>query len=460
MSVLRKGTVEMDGPATKRAFKSIGALVAKHHHNGLSKAELESLVQTLDCNHFEKKLMDELIEQVDTDASGNINVVEWIAFVDAFAQAAMREGHVNTRWHCILLRLDMFRVSTWHDFERYDQVSWVGAFFGFALRILFVVVIVVGVIAFHQDRKTSMRQKFISNSYDEEMLSPFFFFFRTIEWENTLDPTLLSFQMSYYRKTVDASSGEALEDWEPVPFKVVGPADVPWWPSSITGVKSAVMPYQPIVSAGAYHLNHFQQLEVKLVPCQNQSGAGTVVCQSPARIRAAMDGASVNFVVQSTDMGFNTARTQYWTILMGQTKQIDLWFDRKVKTWTAKFPWMSDESEAHMPYTHDSQQILTPWSDGTLAVWWLSQSPDAMTETMVRQTVTDLFGELGGTWATLLSVFGLAALYYNDWRLRAHIEHLRLRVRYVEDLRIASRSLLFSQDVVGQSSEKTGSANL
>mmetsp|Transcript_112760 Transcript_112760/g.324058 ORF Transcript_112760/g.324058 Transcript_112760/m.324058 type:complete len:466 (+) Transcript_112760:26-1423(+) len=420
-----------------RAFDQVSAMVGEHGMMGLPKAELRRLLLQSECDEHEREIALQILDQVDVDENDRITQREWFDFVDKIAEDIMEQGHMSRRVHWVLGMLDMFQVETWHKFKKYKQVSWVGAILGLVMRVSFAAAVISSIMIFFADSKTTMLQEFVMNNYLEEDVSPFFFYFRTAWWEQMNDPTVFSFEMSCYVKRVDEATGEVIEDYHPVEQNLISDGDIDWWPDSVGSGVTAVAPLHPAKFAGAYHLNFFKQLEVRLVPCSNDTAPAGVVCKPQEVIRDTLHGGSVNFVARSNEMGFATARTQYWTIMMDQTKQIDLWFDRKVYKVTGKYAFFDeDQVRQHMVFTSSMQQIGPQWSDGTAAVWWFSQSPNAQRETLVRETITEFMAECGGTWATLISIFGLAAFWYNRRRLSASIGSLRVRARFVEDLRI------------------------
>lgn len=405
----------------------------------LDKEALRALVQGFRCSDVEKEAMLRLLDRVHEDDAGHVTLKEWTAFVYLFEEEIMRKGHVNNLVHTILYYVDLFRVGAWHDFEYYRQVSFLGAAISVVSGLVFLSTVVMSIMSFSRDEKTIIQQTFLPNSFNAANVGSFFLFFRTANWENTLDSSLLTFQMSYYTKRLDDTTGAIIEEYTTVPSRNVTKKDISWWPDSIGANTIAVAPVETITLEGAYHLDHFKQLEVKLLPCQNSSSVGAVICKSPKEIQDALHGGSVNFVVMSSANGYVTAETTYWTTLVGETKQIDLWFDRKTLQVTAKYPHKTDQITELMPFARATQQIAPVWYDGSLAVWWFTQTDTAMHEMHVRETATQLIAEWGGTWASIISFFGLAAHAYNKYRLDSQINELRERSRIVEDLRITSK---------------------
>jgi len=420
------------------AFKRFDGLVKSGQSQRLDKEAFRDLIEGSSSSAAEKAAMLKILERVKFADDGHLSLKQWNAFVFMYEDEIMRRGHINNCWHQTLNVVDLFKVGAWHNFEYYEQVTFFGAAVAVLMALVFLITIATSTAAFNNDVNTIIQQTFLPNEYGAMNVGSFFFFFRTAQWQNIVDPSLYSFKMAYYVKRLNGTSGAIIEEWIDVPSRVVTKQDMSWWPDSVSTDAKAVSPNETIISEGAYHLDFFKQLEVKLVPCQNSSSAGAVICKSPEEIKAALHGGSVNFVVMSTENGYVSARTRYWTTLTDQTKQIDLWFDRKQVKVTAKFPTSSDKVSVFMPFESATQQISPLWSDATVAVWWFSQAESAMSEVRKRESATDLLAKWGGTWASLFSLCGVAAHFYNKRRLDSQIGTLRQRSRLVEDLRIVS----------------------
>jgi len=429
-------------PSHATALERLDELVGRHcFDGGLTQENMEVLIWQLACPRSEKEDMVHVLHEAAGRASGTLTVKTWNEFCLEFEDKVMREGHVNSCWHRVLDWVDLFQVSTWHDFAKYSQATWLGAVASLTAGLTFLVIMITSLIAFVTDANLSVRQQFTPNHYGPATITRFFFFFRTAYWENKLDPSLFTFQMSYYFKHVNETSGSIIEEYVPVPSRVITSTDVSWWPKSIAPDIIAVAPQAANIEIqGAYYMTYFQQLEVKLIACRNSTDPSKPVCRSPEEIHEALHGGSVNLVDYSVDFHETVPKSVYWTLMADQTKQVDLWYNRRTIAVTGKQPLASDQVTEVSPFFGSTEQVAPGWGDGTMAVFWFSQGNELMRETHLRESIVDVLGDVGGSWASLLSVFGIAAYSWNRWRLSRNLEKLRERSRLVEDLRIITSS--------------------
>jgi len=406
---------------------------------GIGRQTILNALEATMLDPKEREHLEQLLDKVVPTADKTLTLTDWLEFCKAYEEEIMSSGHINSTVHNILLVVDQFQVDTWNNFMQYRQSTWASAVASVLLVIAFLVIAGFSIADFWTDAKLAIRQQTTANGYESAEVSRFFFFVRTPWWESLLDPALFSFEMSYYTKRNDPSTGEIIEEYEKVPWKIVKKESVSWWPDSISSDVVGVAPEAPSVSlSGAYYMNYFHQLEVRLVACMNSTSPGAVVCRSEAEQRNALHGGSVNLVSYSPDTYESVPRSKYWTLVMDETKQVDLWYGRKTVEKTPKTPIHHTEASTVLPLKASTEQISPSWGDGTLAVFWFSQDSEMMTETHVREDLTTLVGSLGGNWASLLSVFGLVALLYNRHALESSIKLLRERSRQTEDLRIAA----------------------
>jgi len=218
------------------------------------------------------------------------------------------------------------------------------------------------------------------------------------------------------------------------------PTGTDWWPEEIPFFIGVAPVDSDIEIRGAVHTEEEKILEVAIVACKNSTDQTEPVCRSPEEIRDYVHGSTMNMMDHSMDYPKAGPAFFSWTLMLGQTKQVTLWYKRRNLTITAKHPLETDEEYWYWLVNGVTEQIATEWGDGTLAVMSFKQEKHIMVERHMCASIVDLAGAVGGNWASLVSVFGAGAFAFNRWKLGVSIEKLRERSRIVEDLHIASSS--------------------
>lgn len=446
-----RGLDEADKDGVRCLLRKLTELVRSQRATGIRRDQFDEILEAAGvvCSDAERKFILKLMCQMCPEPTGYINVDMWMTFCQQVEEDVLSNGPVNSKSQCAMEFIDFFPATTYSNFVKYTQVSWCGCISSIIGYVCFVLVILYGVKDFALDTKFTVREQMGKNTYGPAELARFMFFCRTSSYKSMMDPSVFNFEMSYYVKSI-SEEGQVVEEYSPVATQTVTKEGSPWWPQAVPDDVYAVAPGEEHVEIqGAYFLPHFKQLEVRLRACRNSTDARdteATVCRPQEEIDAILQGLSVNMVDWSHDNG--VPGSQYWVIMNGGTKQVDLWYGRQSVTVTAKWPTQADEVHEVMPLHQATEQLTPQWSDGTFAVFWFSQHAEMTYITTTRQDIIMLMSDLGGTWATLITVVGLLAYQYNKKRLSDHVPVLRRRSCQLEDLRAAAKQVLVQSTVV------------
>lgn len=418
------------------AVQALDALVRRHGPDGVPRERLLELIADLSIKEEEKVAMRSMLDRVTADDRGAITAEQWVIFVHDYQEDILHAGLIESLWVKMVATLDLFKAGAWNEFDYYEQASLLGGFAGVVVLLVMALTIAMFMVAFWNGNNTVVEQRIASNSQAVEQMGDFFLFFRSSSFENILDDSLFSFDMSHFIKSTDPVTGKITEQYVPIPIKQARRHEIDYWPKGIPDDIRAVRPDADVMLAGAYHSDFFRQVEVKLRPCRNSTATGAPVCRPASEVRALLYGGTVNLVREKAVRGTFHDNARYWILMEGQTKQVDLWLSHSNLVNSSRFLFDEPQVETRTRIFESSEQVGPLWDDGTLLVWWFSHGPYDQEEVHHQESVVQVLANCGGAWSGLLGLFGMVAATYNRHLLSNKVTHLRMRKRYTEDIRI------------------------